>query len=303
MINIPLSISLAVASGATPTQGIITGIWGCIIAAIFASSNFNVFGVAGALSSIILSFVIAHGANGAALLPIVAIVSGLLILLVYLLGITRYITLIPSTVLHGFLISVGITIALSQVSGALGLNDPTLNIPVHKEIYLNLYETIRHISDINISAFGIFLGGFIFLLIGKYRFPNFPSVIFLTILGIILGVLVEKQVLHIDILLLSEKFQNLSFALFEFPFRSLEISSLHDAILLIKSVFSTALVIAIIAILETIISARIAEKMTKQKFNKDREILGLSLSNIGTGLLGGLPVTAVFIRTALNIKS
>lgn len=58
LINIPLSISLAVASGATPLQGIITGIWGPFIAAMFCGSKHNIFGVAGALTSIVLAFVV-----------------------------------------------------------------------------------------------------------------------------------------------------------------------------------------------------------------------------------------------------
>jgi MFS superfamily sulfate permease-like transporter len=79
-------------------------------------------------------------------------------LLVYIFRITKYITLIPSTVLHGFLISVGITIALGQIAGALGLNDPALQIPTHKEIYLSLYESYIHITSTNLAALSTFAG-------------------------------------------------------------------------------------------------------------------------------------------------
>lgn len=303
MINIPLSISLAVASWASPTQWIITWIWATLIAAIFASSNYNVFWVAWALTSIILAFVLTHWAAWVSLLPIVAIISWIIILLVYILKITKYITLIPSAVLHWFLISVGITIALSQIYWALWLNDPILNIPVHKEIYLNLLEVFNNINLINIYSFLVFFTWLWFLIILKKKYPNFPAVIILTIVWIILWMLIEKQILNFDILLLSEKFPNLSFKLFEFPFTYLEINSLKEGIELVKSVFTTSLVIAIIAILETIISARIAEKMVWEKFNKDKEVLWLSLSNIFVWLLWWIPVTAVFIRTSLNIKS
>jgi len=303
MINIPLSISLAVASGATPTQWIITWIWATLIAAIFASSNYNVFWVAWALTSIILAFVLTHGPTWAALLPVVAIISWVIILIIYLLKITKYITLIPSSVLHWFLISVGIVIALSQISWALWLNDPSLNITVHKEVYLNLLEVFNNINYINIWAFWVFLVWLLFLIFFKKKYPSFPAVIVLTIIWIILWMLIEKQILPFDILLLSEKFPNLSFSLFQLPFSTLEINSIQEAIKLIKDVFATSLVIAVIAILETIISAKIAEKITKQKFNKDKEVLWLSLANIWTWVVWWLPVTAVFIRTALNIKS
>ena len=302
MINIPLSISLAVASWATPLQWIITAIWSGIIAAFFASSNYNVFGVAWALSSILLTFALSHWDNWAMLLPIIAIVSGFIILLVYFLKITKYITLLPSTVLHWFLISVWVTIALGQISGALWLNNPALWIHQHQEIYMNLYEIFKHISSVDLTSFWVFAIGFSFLIFTKKFFPNFPSVIVLTIVWILVWLWVNHELLP-KMLLISDKFKNVSFALFQLPFLRLWIDNIVDIIEIIKSVFKTSLVVAIIAILETIISARIAEKMTKQKFRKNKEVLGLALSNLWTGFLWWLPVTAVFIRTALNIKS
>ncbi|MDD3793567.1 MAG: SulP family inorganic anion transporter [Candidatus Gracilibacteria bacterium] len=303
MINIPLSISLAVASGATPMQGIITGIWAGIIASLFASSHYNVFGVAGALSSILLGFVMLHPENGVLLLPLIAIFAGFFILLVYIFKLTKYITLIPSTALHGFLISVGVTIALGQLSGALGLNDPALKIEQHHEIAMNIYELFKNISSTNITSFVTFGLGLSFLIFCKKYFPKFPAVIVLTIIGIIIGILVSKGMLP-NMLLLVTKFPSLSFSLVDFSFfTSIKIDSFSTFIDIIKSLFTISLVVAIIAIIETIISARIAEKITKVKFNKDREVLGLAISNIGTGLVGGLPNTAVFVRTALNINS
>jgi|GEM_PF-6295275 len=82
----------------------------------------------------------------------IAIIAGLMMLAIYFLKITKYITLLPSTVLHGFLISVGITIALGQISGALGLNNPLLHIPQHEEIYMNLFEIFKHIASVDYTS-------------------------------------------------------------------------------------------------------------------------------------------------------
>lgn len=302
MINIPLSISLAVASWATPLQWIITGIWAGIIASIFASSQHNIFGVAGALSSILLGFVLAHPENGVILLPLVAFFSGVMMLVIYFLKITKYITLLPSTALHGFLISVGITIALWQVSGALGLNDPSLGIHQHKEVFLNLVEVGKHIASTNIFSVVLFSLWLTFLIICKKFFPKFPWVITITVIWIWLWIAIDKGFLP-TALLLVDKFPQLQFALFDFSYTGISLWSFQEGLVLIKGLFVISLVVTIIAIIETIISARIAEKITKVKFDKNREVLGLSLSNMGTGILGGLPNTAVFIRTALNINS
>lgn len=303
MINIPLSISLAVASGATPTQGIITGIWATIFASLFASSKHNIFWVAGALTSIILAFVLSHGPDGFALVPLLALMSGFLILAVYFLKITKYITLIPSSVLHGFLMSVGITIALSQLNGALGLNTPELAIPQHKEIYLNVWETLKHIGSVNLMAILLSFWGLGVIIMSKKQFPNFPIVIAVSLWGIGIWFLSSGGYLPQSVLLLKDKYPELTFQAFAFPFSGINIHSVSDFIHLAQTLFSTSIAIAIVAILETIISAKIAERITKVWFNKDKEVLGLSLSNIASGIAGWLPVSAVFVRTALNIKS
>lgn len=302
MINIPLSISLAVASGATPLQWIITWIWAWVIASIFASSHYNVFWVAWALSSILLGFVLANWENWVFLLPLIAIFAWIFMLIIYFLKITKYITLIPSTALHWFLISVWITIALWQVSWALWLNDPVLWIPQHKEVLMNLIEVgknIFHTNIVSVIVFSLWLG---FLIVGKKYFPKFPSVIVLTVIWIWIWLLVHNWFLP-KMLLLVDKYPEIKFELFQFPFANISISSIWEFIDIAKWLLSVSLVVAIIAIIETIISAKIAEKITKVKFSKDREVLWLWLSNIWVWLLWGLPNTAVFIRTALNINS
>lgn len=303
MINIPLSISLAVASWATPLQWIITWIWAWIIASIFASSHYNVFWVAGALSSILMWFVLLHPENWIYLLPLIAIFSGIFILIVYLFKFTKYITLIPSTALHWFLISVGITIALSQIPGALWLNDPSLKIEQHKEAFMNLIEVFRNFIDINWASFVIFLLGLGFLITLKKYAPKFPAVITLTIIWVGVWYLSSKWYIP-DVLLLVDKYPSLAFSLWDFSyFTSLHFNSFVDFYNVAKWLIAISLVVAIIAIIETIISAKIAEKITKQKFDKDKEVFGLAMSNIWVWIVWWLPNTAVFIRTALNINS
>lgn len=302
MINIPLSISLAVASWATPLQWIITWIWAWVIASFFASSHYNVFWVAWALSSILAWFVLAHPENWVVLLPLIAIFSWVFMLVIYFLKITKYITLIPSTALHWFLISVWITIFLWQISWALWLNDPSLNIPQHKEIFLNMYEISKNILSTNITSFIVFILWLWFLVIWKKYFPKFPSVIALTIIWIFVWLWVNHWFLP-KMLLLVDKYPELSFKLFDFSFNKISITSFSQFLNISQWLVSISLVVAIIAIIETIISAKIAEKITKVKFSKDKEVLWLWLSNIWVWILWWLPNTAVFIRTALNINS
>lgn len=303
LINIPLSISLAVASGATPLQWLITWIWSGLAAAVFASSNYNIFGVAGALSSILMWFVIANPDTGVYMLPIIAICSGIIALLVYVLKITKYITMLPSVALHGFLIAVGVTIALQQLAWWLWLNDPSFaHLMPHKEIYMNIYEVFKNIWSTNIYALLTFLGGLIFLIICKKRYPNFPAVIVITIVWILIWLAV-KYWRYPNIYLLSDKYPELKFSLYQFTWMNIKIDNIWDFWNIIKPILSLSALVSIISILETIISAKIAEKITKEKFDKDKEILWLWLSNLASWIMWWLPSTAVFIRTSLNIKS
>ncbi|MDD2487542.1 MAG: SulP family inorganic anion transporter [Candidatus Gracilibacteria bacterium] len=294
MINIPLSISLAVASGASPLQGLLTGIWGGMIAAIFASSKYNIFGAAGALSGILLSFSLI---NGPWLLPFIAIFSGIIIMIVYWLKITKYITLIPTTALHGFLIGVGITIAVGQFNAALGLV-----LKPSEKIYIGLWQTFLNLGSVNLSAFAMFLVGFIFLLFTKKKYPNFPAVIVLTIAGVLFGYAIKGGYLP-SIRLLSDQYKGMSFSPFQNIFSAIRIKDFSDFMDIFRKVISVSIIVAIIAILETIISAKIAQTITKVKFSREKEVFGLGMSNIASGLFGGLPVTAVFVRTALNINA
>lgn len=310
LINIPLSISLAVASlGAdsvdAPLLGLITAIWAGATAAIFASSKHNIYGPAGALSGIILAFVMQKTGN-IVYVPILAIVTGIMILIISSLRLTKYITLIPSSALHGFLLGVGITIASTQLNSALGIT-PHVQ---HEALYQNVLQTFSQIGETNWLAFLLFLISFVFLQIMKKIAPKIPGAIPLTVIGVALGgIATYLQNIHAwpavlpVVQTIASKFPSLAFSLVDTPNFSSIRSDMFSDLETIKVIVRFSFVIAVIAILETIISAKIAEKMTKVGFDKDKEIFGLGMSNILSGIAGGLPATAVLVRTAFNAKS
>ena len=76
-----------------------------------------------------------------------------------------------------------------------------------------------------------------------------------------------------------------------------------DADVFNKDVFYSSIAVAFIAVLETLISARLADEMTKTHHDRQKEVLGLSLANIACGLCGGIPATAALARTSLNVKT
>ncbi|MCS6982891.1 MAG: SulP family inorganic anion transporter [Candidatus Absconditabacterales bacterium] len=290
VVSLCLSIPLALASGAAPLQGIIAAMRGGLCAAIWGGSRYNIIGPAGALTGLLFTFVLSHGSH---LLPLLTICVGLWIFLFSWLKISTAITSIPSPVLHGFMIGVGITILLTQLNNALGLVD----LPQHMHLIPNLIETIMHRSSINAVSLGIFLFGLGFLVVRKKMGWNIPGVLPLSLFGIIGGYVANGSP---GLVLLASQFPELHFSLWTGWFTSLTSwTDLHMWYVVLTSSF----VIAAVALLETIISAKIADQKTQTQHHQGNEIRGLVRANVVNGIFGGMPVTGVFLRTALNIEA
>lgn len=286
LVSIPLSLSLAVASGSTPGAGLITAVWAGLFAGLFASSNYNIIGPAGALTGVLALFAFQQGPE---LLPSLAIITGIFILLAYFFKIQRYMVLIPRSVMVGFSTGVAILIIISQLRSIFGIHDiASAAEPLH-----NLGLIFENIKLFDPTTFFVFLAGVALLYFFSKMIPKIPSAIFLAPIGIAIGFLIANSKLPIETMLLNERYNDLSFSLFSF----LSNFTINRAILV------TGASVAFIAILETLISAKIAGNMTKTRFNSGKELFGLSLANIGSGIFGGLPATGVFVRTGLNAKS
>lgn len=285
LVSIPLSVSLAVASQATPVVGIISAIWAGLIVSLFGGSNFNIVGPTGALSGILATYAII---NGAASLPTLTILTGIFILISYLLKFERFLVYIPKSAVHGFTLGVSFIIALNQMNSALGIKVPE----IHEKFIANVFESFANISTVSWTTFGVFALFLVGLLVISKRLPKIPVTILFTPVGILLGYLSVSGKLPFVLMTLGEKFPSMSPKLFE-----------SWTLQLSPSLITTALTVAVIAILETMLSAKIADGMTKTKHNKRKEMFGLGLANVVTGLFGGIPTTAALARTSLNIKS
>lgn len=285
LVSIPLSVSLAVASGTSPVAGIITAIWAGLITSIFAGSNYNIVGPTGALSGILASIAFSYGAHSLAL---VSIIAGVFILVAYLFRLERYLVFIPASAIHGFTLGVAFIIALNQLNNALGLS----GLKAHEKFFDNLIESVAHIGETSIITFIVFLIFLALLFIFVKISPKFPGAIILTPVGILLGYLSSEKFLDLGLITLSSKYPELSPSLFAKP--SFQFS--FDLI-------GFSMAVALVAIIETMISAKIADGMTKTKHNSRKEMMALGLANIASGITGGIPATAALARTSLNIKT
>lgn len=287
LVSIPLSISLAIASGVSPVVGILSAFWGGVVAALFAGSAYNVIGPTGALSGLVLSFALSQGV---AALPMLSIVVGLFILLAWLLNFQKYLIYIPGSVIHGFTLGVAFIIGLGQINNAFGLQPEH----AHEHLMLNVVESVRVIEQVQPVSVIIFGLGLLFLTYTKKKWPTMPGSIALAGMGMVLGFMATNSYIPLHVPTLYSKFGALSLSLIP---NHLPTFVLNTAILQAGSI------IAFIAIIETMLSAKVANIMTKTKFKERREMLALALANLTSGAMGGIPVTAALARTSLNIKN
>lgn len=308
MINLPLSIALAVASLGTsssviPMMGIITAVFGGIAASIFSSNKYNIYGPAGAIAVVLIAFLSAM--NGDILMvPVLTIITSLIIFMIQKLKLSKYIMLIPASALSGFLMGVGLIIIFSQLNDALGIvPDVERNSALSRII-----QTFNQIDQINIATFSIFILTFLFLFFYKFFkiSKKIPGAIIVSVIGIFFGYIVT--VFYQDSFLnsvktLKESFDGIKFSFIDITYISEsvwnKIKNPEILIIIIKFAFS----VAVIALLETLITSKAIAKKTKTKFKKDKEVLGLGMSNLFSGLAGGMPSTAVIVRTVFNADS
>ncbi|MFM2423955.1 MAG: hypothetical protein RLZZ70_344 [Candidatus Parcubacteria bacterium] len=298
LISVPLSIALSIASGAGPLPGLIAGIWGTLIGSIFIGSNYNILGAAGALTTVLFGAVLAAPLGlEAAILPILAIFTGIIIFGVWLLRLDTFLYYIPASVMYGFAAGVAILIAIAQLFDATGLS--ALKRTGH--VIGDIEKFVANSSDVHAASlvvFFVFLAG---ILTWKRRIKKIPAVIPAAIAGIIFGYL-ESNYFPLEITSLFDKFGAIT-ATLVLPVAWDGMRAIIADTTALKAVLGISGLIALIAVLETLITAKLGDKLTRTESSSSRELLGLSLSNLGSGFMGGLPTTGVFIRTGANIKA
>ena len=298
LISVPLSIALSIASGAGPLPGLIAGIWGALIGSMFAGSPYSIIGAAGAITTVLFgATLMAPMGLGADVLPLIALFTGAIIFVVWLLRLDRLLYFVPSSVMFGFAGGVAILIATSQLFDATGLVELSRTGNLFSDIKL-FAGNIDKVHTTSVIVFALFLT---LILVWKKFVDKVPAIAGVALIGILVGY-VEAQFFNLDLVSLQDKFGSFSATLMvpviwgALP----EIIFNREHLLWILNISG---IIALITILETLISEKIADKMTKTQSSSAKELLGLSLSNFGSGAMGGLPTSGLLLRTAVNIES
>jgi SulP family sulfate permease len=284
VVALPLSMAIAIASGASPERGLYTAIVGGLIISLIGGSRFQIGGPAGAFIGLVAGVVERHGYDGLALATIVA---GLILIAIGLLRAGTYIKYIPFPVTVGFTAGIAVIIAASQIRDLLGLtiaHEPSALLPKLSAIRDAL--PTAHLPTVAIAVMSVAL----IVVLRRLR-PNWPSFLIAVSIAAIVC-----TVFHLDVATVHSRFGAIPRSL---PIPSLPPFSLEK----LQAVLPDAVAIALLGAIESLSSAVVADGMTGRRHRSNCELSAQGVANITSVLFGGICVTGTVARTATNVRA
>lgn len=316
LVALPLCLGIALASNAPLFSGLIAGIVGGIVVTLFSGSELSVTGPAAGLTVIVGSAIAKLGSFEAFLAAVV--VAGIMQILFGVLRAGVIGDYVPNSVIKGMLAAIGIIIIIKQFPYALGHSTGQYDDREDIEFLQHFGEDsafaqlIATLYDISPAATFIAIVSIALLalwekpFLQRYQFFKIvPAPLVVVLLGVVLNQLFialfpESPSLHLT----AQKGQLVSLPVFENPAYLLQSLTLPEfSALTRKETYIVALTLAVVASIETLLSIEAVDKLDPFKRLSDtgKELRAQGIGNIVSGLLGGLPITAVIVRSSANI--
>ena len=284
MVALPLSLAIAIASGADPATGIVTAIVAGFLISALGGSRVQIGGPTGAFIVVVYSVIAEHGFDG---LVLATLMAGCILVVAGYFRAGNLIRMVPEPVISGFTIGIAVIIASSQLADLMGI--PSQGMPAE---FLAKIAAIWAASDgLNWASLGVGLLTMALIIALRRAFPRFPGLIVAVALG---SALVAIAGLPVDTV--GARFGALPSTL---PMPGLPEVSLARLAELLPS----ALIIAFLAGVESLLSAMVADRMIAGRYRPNAEILAQGVANIGSALFGGLPATGAIARTVTNVRA
>lgn len=284
LVALPLSIAIAIASGADPKAGLVTAIVAGFLVSLLGGSRVQIGGPTGAFIVVVYGVIEQYGFDG---LLLATLMAGLILVLGGLVRAGRIIALVPEAVIEGFTIGIALIIAVSQLKDLIGLSGT--RVPADVIEALPALWAAREAVNPSALAVGVFSIAGIALL--RRIAPWFPGSLLVIAVA---SVAVVLLILPVDTI--QSRFGALPAGL---PMPSLP----HISIARISELLPSAFVIAFLAGVESLLSAIVADRMTGGRHRSSAELLAQGAANIASPLFGGLPATGAIARTATNVRA
>ncbi|MGB7271260.1 MAG: SulP family inorganic anion transporter [Albidovulum sp.] len=284
MIALPLSLAIAIASGAGPEKGLITAIVAGFLISLLGGSRVQIGGPTGAFIVVVFGIIAEHGYDG---LVLATFMAGIIMLVAGYLRAGNLVAYVPAPVINGFTIGIGIIIAASQLKDLFGLSID--HVPADFVEKAAALWAVR--ETLSVAALGIGVATMVLIVALRRLAPKFP--------GLIVAVGLTSAAVALVALPVDSIFSRFGPLPHALPMPAVPAISLAR----VSEMLPSAFIIAFLATVESLLSAMVADRMIGDRHHSNTEVLAQGFANIGSALFGGLPATGAIARTATNIRA
>ncbi|GHV76742.1 sodium-independent anion transporter [Spirochaetia bacterium] len=284
IVALPLAMAFSIAAGGSPAQGLYTAIAAGFFISFLGGSKYQIGGPTGAFVVIIYGVITRHGIGG---LIVATTMAGIILVLMGVSGLGRLIKYIPYPVTTGFTTGIGVLIFCQQIKDFFGLAIAKTS----PEFFASWGQYIEAFFTLTPVTLGVGLGTMGIILLVRKLYPRLPAAV--------VGVLAATLVCYffgLDTETIGTRFGGIPQGL-----PAPVMPALNWA--LIRDLLPDTFTIALLAAIESLLSAVVADTMTGDRHNANMELVAQGVGNIAAAFMGGIPATGAIARTATNIKS
>ncbi len=291
IIALPLSIALALASGAAPQQGIYTAIFAGFTVSLLGGSNIQIAGPTAAFATIVAGIIASQGIDG---LILATLMAGIILIIMGVCKLGGLIKFVPTTITIGFTSGIAVTILVGQIKDFLGLKYADGVRPI--ETFEKLEANVEAIGTFNWQALVIGVVCLAILIV----YPKLEKKVPPSLIAVIVAILLVKfiPVFNENVATIGGLYPDIKAGFPKFTLGSLDFST--DKLL---AVIPDAFTIAVLAAIESLLSCVVADKMVDAKHNPNAELVAQGAGNMLSVMFGGIPATGAIARTAANAKN
>jgi SulP family sulfate permease len=284
IVALPLAMALAIASGTTPDVGLVTAVVAGFLISAFGGSRFQIGGPTGAFVVIVYGVITNHGYDG---LLMATLIAGGILILAGLLRVGTLIKYIPDPVTTGFTSGIAVIILASQIKDFFGLTADK----VPAEFIPKLQALWAARETLSLPGLGLAAACLAAILLLRRYAPRLPGFLLVTI-----AAAVAVMLLKLPVDTVGTRFGGVAGHL---PAPSLDFWRWDK----VQAVLPSAFTIALLAGVESLLSAVVADQMTGARHRSNVELVAQGLANVASTLFGGLPATGAIARTATNVRT
>jgi len=284
LVALPLAMAFAIASGVSPQAGIYCAIVTGFIISALGGSKTQIGGPTGAFVVVVSGIIAKYGVDG---LLTCTMMAGVLLVLLGITGMGAAVKYFPRPVIVGFTNGIAILIASTQIRDLFGLRMD--HVPGD---FFHRMQTFAHVADtISWQATVVALGSLAIMILCLKYAKRVPGAIIVTF-----GATAAVTLFHLPVETIGTRFGGIPSGL-----PALVMPNVHYDVF--RQLLSPAFTVAMLGAIESLMSAVVSDRMSKDKHNPNVELMAQGLANIVSPLFGGLPATGAIARTATNVRS